>query len=342
MKKTLVTESESKTTRAGTNSPGIRVIVSDNFQYLVRIEDARRSINLTPWLRRKESVHVQVPTHLKQKKERHLSNAEFAAIAAAARTGKNQAATSVTVHALPRGFVVHLDAAGRFSAHRVESDAELKNLLKRAERQFRRLDVTVISSTLQTLRLVYAALPSHAFVLERERLSEIALPAGKSLRSVLVLTNIAGIELAELEKNLAFWSKGISGFRFRHVFGQLTAKRVESSLLGREWDVVIYRGHGAATGKGVYWKLLDGEWLVPPAIAPVYIHSSCLADSELLPLDRLPAPQFITPLTYLADFDDSRLVRQFLERYKASRNVKSALRSAQAEFSQFVLINSAH
>lgn len=337
----LVTESESKTSQGGRKTSGIRVVVSDNFQYLIRIEDALHGHNLTPWLRRKESLLVQVPTHLKAKKVRQLSSAEFAGLAATARTGKNQAAVAVHVHALTPGHAVHVAVPGRFSAHRVYTDAELKSLLKRAERQFGRLEVTVVSATLKTLHLVYALLPSHSLTFERERGSQLAAPGRAPLRSVLVLTNVAGMDLGHLEQNLPFWSKGISGFRFRHVFGQLTAKRVEASLLGREWDLVVYRGHGKATESGLQWKLVDGEWLVPPAIAPVYVHSSCLANSELLPLDSLPAAHFITPLTYLTDFDDSRLVRLFLERYKASRNIQSAIRAAQAEFGQFVLINSA-
>lgn len=335
----LVTESEVRKSHQGRGVSGIRIIVSDDFQHLIRIENRRDGHNFTPWLRRTRSVFIEVPTHLRRKGERRLHATEFFDIVSAARAGKNLASVEVIVHALPQGYVVHIGAPGHFSGHRVLSDAELKSLLRRAERQFKRLHVTVISAFLRTLHVVYAALPAQGFVFGGEGGTRLAPGGARPLRSVLVLTNISGTALGYLEQNLPFWSKGIPGFRFRHLFGQLTARRVESTLLGREWDIVIYRGHSVATENGVVWKLADGDWLVPPAISPLYIHSACLPDSELLPLDKLPSERFVTPLTYLTDFDDSRLVRLLLERYKASGNVHSALRAAQAEYPRFALIS---
>jgi len=153
---------------------------------------------------------------------------------------------------------------------------------------------------------------------------------------VLVLTNIHGAPLVELQKNLDFWSRGGVGVRFRHVFGQLALRRVEPLATGRAWDAIVYRGHAAIKDGALHWCLADGDWRVPHLATSVYLHLACIDDSDSLALAALPAERILMPLRPIIDFDDAELVRIFFERQRMASSFVGAARAVQQKFSQFV------
>ncbi len=337
----LTTESQLRRMKNARRKGGLAVVVSDDFSFLIRIENLFFDWNLTPWIRRKDSVLIDVLQRLKDAAPATLTPGEMRRFVAAARQGPAGEPVEIRIHALQNCYVVHAALKGRIAARVPHTAGELRALLTRFKLKYRNIRLTLVASELTHVTQLFSYNLEAGIVFELERMQELRPRHERQIREVLVFTNIAGPALPELEKNLDFWSKGISGFRFRHIFGQLTRKRVEAVLALKEWDCLIYRGHGVAREGAIAWRLTDGIWILPPFSCSAYLHVSCLANPVDLRLERLPTACVLTPLKPIPDFDDAALVRHFIERYKAAGSVISAVRSVQALYPQFVYLSTA-
>ena len=335
----LVTESQLRRLKTRKGKSGLAAVVSDDFAFLHRIENLFFDWNITPWIRRKDSVAVDVLQRLKDAAPTELTAGEMRKFVSAARQGPAGDAVEIRIQALSDRYVVHASLNGRIAARAPQSAGELRALLTRFKLKYRNIRLTVIAMDLKRVVEIFGYGLDAGIVFELERLQELRPRRERVVREILIFTNIAGGELPELEKNLAFWSRGISGFRFRHIFGQLTQKRVESVLALKEWDCLIYRGHGIARDGAIAWRLADGLWTLPPFLSSLYLHLSCLENPADLLLEKLPTARVMTPLKPLVDFDDSALVKLFIERYNLSASLISAARSVQALYPQFVYLS---
>jgi hypothetical protein len=320
---------------------GLAAVVSDDFSFLIRIENLFFDWNLTPWIRRKDSVSIDVLQRLKDAAPAALTPGEMRKFVGAARQGPAGEPVEIRIHTLQNCYVVHAALKGRIAARVPQTAGELRALLTRFKLKYRNIRITLVGSNLKQLAQVFGYNLEAGIVFELERLQELRPRHERQIREVLVFTNIAGPALPELEKALDFWSKGIPGFRFRHIFGQLTRKRVEAVLALKEWDCLVYRGHGVAREGAIAWQLTDGVWPLPPFTCSAYLHVSCLANPDELRIEKLPTARVLTPLKPIEDFDDAALVRLFIERYKAAGSVVSAVRSVQSLYPQFVYLSTA-
>lgn len=314
--------------------------MSDDFAYLIRIENLFFDWNMTPWIRRKDSVTVDVLQKWKDKSPAELTPGEMRRFIRVAREGPAGEPVEIRVHALEDRYVVHASLRGRVAARSSRTAGELRALLTRFKLKYRNIRITLIATDFKQLTQLFNYKLDAGIIFELERLQELRPRRERQIREVLVFTNIAGSPLPELETNLDFWSKGVQGFRFRHVFGRLTQKRVESVLALKEWDCIVYRGHGVAKEGAISWRLVDGVWSLPPFATGVYLHVSCLANPEDLRLEKLATARVMTPLQAITDFDDAALVRLFIERYRLSGSLISAVQSVQAIYPQFVFLSS--
>lgn len=315
---------------------GIAAIVSDDFAGLICIEALRSRQNLTPWIRRKGSAPVDVRIKLRTSAISQLSAAELRPFIEAARQARGTV-TEVSVHAVNDRYVLHAAAEDGLSALVIKRELPALRKQLRVFRQiFGSYRLTMIAATPRELCDAYKMKLASAITLQGEGVNQRSFRRAREIRDVLVLTNISGPALPMLDANLAFWSKGITGFRFRHVYGQLTRRRVEAALESRDWHLIVYRGHGSS-GKGRFClNLSDGIWPISTMGPALYLHSACLAEPRDLALENLPAKNILTPLEYLPDFDDAALMELLLGRYKATGSLAAALRAVQLRYPQFV------
>lgn len=338
LKYLLLTESAAGA-RKKSRGAGIAAVVSDDLTHLLRIEDLRHCKNLTPWIRRKNSAPVEVRMKFRTKGAHELTATEFRPfINAARRLGRAQ--NEVRVHAVADKYVLHVAGEDLVSASAFDrSFTQLKSELRRLGPILGSFHVTLISDSMAELSELYRLKLATGITLQSERVTTRKTRFRREIRDVLVLTNISGSPLPMLEHALPFWSKGVQGFRFRHVYGQLTRRRVESALERRDWPLVVYRGHGSVADGRLCLDLSDGAFALPQLSTSLYVHSACLAEPEKLLLRNLPAQNILTPLEYLTDFDDSAFMALLLERYQVTGSLPAAIRAVQQIYPQFVWIS---
>lgn len=335
LKYQLLTESHRRSLKKN-KARGIGAIVSDDYSQLLRIENLYFGTNLTPWLRRSGAAPVEVRTKFRAQSENALSQPELRYFIEAARFARSGQA-EVRLHAVADKIVMHVAADDSLSAQVFDRNIlKLRGELRRVRQIHGCFRVTLVSDRFAELTELYKLKLAQGIVLQQERSPERKPRFRREIRDVLVLTNISGAPLPMLDERLNFWSKGLPGFRFRHVYGQLTRRRVEAALDNREWPLIVYRGHGRVSGGRFCLDLADGVYPLEASVAELYVHSACLAEPEKLSLAQLPAQNVITPLEYLADFDDADLVEHLLKRYHATGSVHAAIRAVQQRYSQFV------
>lgn len=317
-------------------SAGITAIFSDDGEFLLRLESSAGQ-NLSPWLRRRDALATEKPLQLLSKRKYAVSRTIFRKLIGQVKAARQQGSADVRVHEIAGMYGLHVASAGRFSTALVEKWGDLRNYLRKICTQMSPVHLTCIGKDLRTVEKLKGIYPDLKIRFNEEYFSLNAVT--KTLRSVLVLTNLSGPALPWLGLGLEFWSKGLQGFRFRHIYGQLSERRFENTLLGQHWDLIVYRGHAEVHAGSIAWLTPAGLYTVPAGIASAYIHSACLPGVGQLSLKSLPAAHVLAPTTYLADFDDSALVKFFLTRYKSSAQVESAFDAVQDEYSQFLAIH---
>lgn len=333
----LLTESQFLAKEKASARSGIAAVVSEDFQFLLRIHNLGKNRNLTPWLRRRQSLRADVPLRLQDKTVQQLRVHELVPFIQAARRGVTTEPVEIRIHSLGDRSVVHTEQAGFLSAETVQTDSsEFRSMLAALRKKYRSVRLTVLGKNLATMKRIIGFGLQLPVSFYREGMARPDLENPREMREVLVLSNISGAPLAHVGKHLDFWSRGIPGFRFRHIFGQLTRKRVEGAMVQRAWDCIIYRGHGRARSGGIYLELSDGLWKVPRLVSALYIHLACLTNFHKLELDDLPAPRLVTPVSLLPDFEDRRLVEIFFDRYKVSGSIDLSMRALQNQFPQFM------
>ncbi|HRP68423.1 MAG TPA: hypothetical protein PLY93_02735 [Turneriella sp.] len=315
---------------------GLYVVVSDDFRYLLRIENTYKKANLTPWLRRKDTATLEIPHRLKKNTPVPIDIHHMRNFITCARKGLAGDGVEVRIHAHLRRFIVHASHQGAIAVRVVETLGELKALLTRFKLKYQNIRVALIDRDFTNIVAIFRFRLGLSLFFELERLFDLRLPRVRTIREVLVLTNLAHGGIDALQTNLPFWSKGILGFRFRHVYGNLDKRRVEEMITQKQWDLLLYRGHAVVEKGCIHWRLADGNFKVPELNTLLYFHLSCLPNPEKLRLDKIPATQLLTTLAVVEDFDDALLVDNFLTRYKLSMNIRSAMRSLQQEYPQFV------
>jgi len=319
---------------------GIAAVLSDDSEALLRIENIGPRKNLTPWLRRRDSVPVHVPGRLKGLGPKGLSQADMRKFTVAARRGPEGECVEVRIHAMDDRFVVHAELGGSLASRVVPAaGGELRVLLTRLSLKYGKIHLTLIGSSLERLAQIAEYGINAGLSFEYERMRDLRQGRDRSIREVLVLTNIYGERLPELDHNLPFWSRGVVGYRFRHIYGNLTRKRAEAAVALKKWDCLIYRGHGRAEQGSIAWNLADGVWNVPPLTGGAYLHLSCLGNIGALKIDRLPAGYILTPLRRVEDFDDAAMVRLFLEKYRTTGSLASTVRTVQGLNPEFACIS---
>lgn len=335
----LLTESGFLAKHKSPARTGIAAVVTDDFLYLLRIQNLNKNRNLTPWVRRRQSVPVDIPLRLHKSSAQRVQAHDLGPLIQAARQGVTAEPVEIRVHSLGDRSVVHTEQAGFLSAETVQTDSsEFRALLAALRKKYRTVRLTVLGKNLATLKRILGFGLKLPVAFYREGLAKLDLANPREFREVLVLSNVSGAPLPHVEKHLDFWSRGVPGFRFRHIFGQLTRKRVEAAIHQREWDCIIYRGHGRARTGGIHLELADGLWKVPRLACSLYIHLACLTNFHKLELEDLPAARMVTPVDLLPDFEDRRLIEVLFERYRISGSIDLAVRALQHHFPQFAAI----
>jgi hypothetical protein len=330
---------ESQYARSGlAQRKGIAAIVTDDYTNLLRIERLQSGRNLTPWLRRRHALAVSIADRLRSARPRLLEPHTLRELVRLARYGLPDDEVAVTIHATAGHYVVHAGLAGTVAARVIPArPAELHVLLSRLKLRYGRLRITIIDRSCELLSLIRSFGLGCGLVLEAERMADLAREREREVRDILVVTSLNGPELPQLMENLDFWSRGPGGCRFRHIYGQLTARRAGSALARRKWDMIIYRGHGQVIDGRICWQA-DEPWPVPHGIGGIYLHLSCLDSTHLLDLSQLPAGRVMTPLSRIADFQDADFVRELITRLQKSGNFMSSARTLQRSYPDFAVI----
>lgn len=317
---------------------GIAAIVRDDYTSLLRLERLKSARNLTPWLRRRHGLVVTIADRLRGARPRQVEIHVLRELVRLARYGLPDDEIAVTIHATADRYVVHAEFGGSVAARVVPArSAELRVLLSRLKLRYGRLRITIIDRSCELLSQVRSFGLECGLVLEAERMTDLVRGREREIRDILVVTNLNGPALPQLMDNLDFWSRGPGGCRFRHIYGQLTARRAESALARRHWDMVIYRGHGQVIDGRICWQA-DNPWPVPPGIGDTYLHLSCLDSPHLLDIAQLPAGRVMTPLGLVSDFQDAGFVRELITRLQKSGNFMSSARALQRAYSDFAVI----
>lgn len=319
---------------------GVALVVSDDYTSLLRIENLAKAHNLTPWLRRRAGIPVSIAEKWRSVQFRPVMSSAVRPLIRQARYGAFTDEIAVIIHVLSDRYVVHAFAgSGGHIAARVlpARAADLRVLLSRLKLRYGHLQLTVIDRSAELLDALVKFGFGSRLLLEAERLAELVQGREKALRDVLVVTNLNGPELPVLLENLGFWSRGPGGCRFRHVYGQLTARRAEKALTQRHWDLIIYRGHAHIVDGRIAW-LAEAPWALPSGVCRIYMHLACLDTPEKLDLAQLPAPKVMTPLSLVSDFNDADFVREFLVRHQKSGSFLGAARAVQKTYPHFALL----
>ncbi|MBV6494736.1 MAG: hypothetical protein LDLANPLL_02773 [Turneriella sp.] len=290
-------------------------------------------------MRRKDALTINVPIRMQQDKSIPLTVREMKEFTTLARQGAINDAIDIRIHAHMQRFFAHAAYKGAIASRVAQGLGELRAILTRWKMKYKKIHITLIDTDLANAVAIFRFGLNHGIYFELERVFDLRIERVREIREVLVLTNIADNNLQALQTNLPFWSKGIPGFRFRHIFGALTKKRVENILANKAWDLVIYRGHATVDKASINWRLSDGTWKVIPLGHSLYFHLSCIPEAEKLRIEKLPSTQLLAPLSPIEDFDDVPLVETFLERYKFSNSIRSAVRSIQDKFPQFLFFS---
>lgn len=317
---------------------GVAAIVTDDYTSLLRIEHLGAARNLTPWLRRRHGLGVTVADRLRSTRPRQVEIHTMRELVRLARYGQPDDEIAVTVHATADRYVVHAELGGAIAARVVPArPAELRVLLSRLKLRYGRLRVTIIDRSCGLLSHIRSFGLDCPLVLEAERMADLVRGREREIRDILVVTNLNGPALPQLMENLDFWSRGPGGCRFRHIYGQLTARRAETALARRHWDMVIYRGHGQVLDGRICWQA-EVPWPLPHGVAGAYLHLSCLDTPELLDITQLPAGRVMTPLSVIEDFQDAGFVRELITRLQKSGNFMSSARALQRSYHDFAVI----
>jgi hypothetical protein len=317
---------------------GIAAIVTEDYTALLRIEHLQTAHNLTPWLRRRQGVSVTIADRLRGTRPRQIEIPTMRELMRLARYGAPNDEVAVTIHATSGIYVVHAECGGKIAARVIPArSAELRVVLSRLKLRYGKLRITIIDRSCELLSQVRSFGFECGLVLEAERMTDLVRGREREVRDILVITNLNGPELPHLLENLEFWSRGPGGCRFRHIYGQLAARRAESALARRHWDMIIYRGHGQVVEGRICWQT-DAPWTVPHGISDIYLHLSCLDAPERLDLSQLPAGRVMTPLTLIPDFEDATFVRELITRLQKSGNFMSSARALQRAYPEFAVI----
>lgn len=317
---------------------GVAAIVTDDYTSLLRLEQLKQARNLTPWLRRRHGLAVTIADRLRSLRPRQVEIHVLREIVRLARYGLPDDEIAVTIHATADRYVVHAELGGAIAARVVPArTAELRVLLSRLKLRYGRLRITIIDRSCGLLSQIRSFGLDCGLVLEAERMADLVRGRERETRDILVVTNLNGPELPQLMENLDFWSRGPGGCRFRHIYGQLTARRAENAVTRRHWDMVIYRGHGQVIDGRICW-LAENAWPVPPGIGDTYLHLACLDSPQLLDMAHLPAGRVMTPLSLIPDFQDATFVRELITRLQKSGNFMSSARALQRTYSDFAVI----
>lgn len=318
---------------------GIVALVTDDATTLLGIFAIRSGRSLTPWLRRRNALPFTLREKDKGAKFVELDSFTMRTYILLARSGSRDERPHAIIHRTLERFVVHITLGGRTAARLIPAKAlELQILLNRISLRHGPLDITLVGRTLQDVPLMNQIRLKTSWVFETERLDNLESGRFRHARDVLVVTNLHGEKLPHLDNDLPFWSRGPKGCRFRHVYGNMTQKRVESAVSQNSWDLIIYRGHGVVVDGLIAWKLADSTWQLPKDLTAFYLHLSCLADAHLLDLEKLPAKFVLTPLRVLEDFDDTTLVRDLIERIQKSGNLVRSVRQIQQTYPDFIFL----
>ncbi|GAB4427614.1 MAG: hypothetical protein OHK0011_09560 [Turneriella sp.] len=321
-----------------TQRTGVAAIITDDYTSLLRVERLRSARNLTPWLRRRHGLGVTIADRLRSIRPRNVEVHILRELVQLARYGLPDDEIAVTIHATADRYVVHAELGGAIAARVVPArPAELRVLLSRLKLRYGRLRITIIDRTCGLLSQIRSFGLDCGLVLEAERMTDLVRGREREVRDILVVTNLNGPALPQLMENLDFWSRGPGGCRFRHIYGQLTARRAESALVRRHWDMVIYRGHGQVIDGRISWQA-EAPWPLPQGVAGVYLHLSCLDAPQLLDLAQLPAGRVMTPLGVIEDFQDAHFVRELITRLQKSGSFMKSARALQRTYKDFTVI----
>ncbi|MFZ5630400.1 MAG: hypothetical protein ACOY5B_14815 [Spirochaetota bacterium] len=313
-------------------------IVTDDYTSLLRVERLRSARNLTPWLRRRHGLGVTIADRLRSIRPRQVEVHILRELVRLARYGLPDDEIAVTIHATADRYVVHAELGGAIAARVVPArPAELRVLLSRLKLRYGRLRITIIDRTCGLLSQIRSFGLDCGLVLEAERMTDLVRGRERETRDILVVTNLNGPALPQLMENLDFWSRGPGGCRFRHIYGQLTARRAESALARRHWDMVVYRGHGQVIDGRICWQA-EAPWPLPHGIGGAYLHLSCLDSPQLLDLAQLPAGRVMTPLSVIEDFQDADFVRELITRLQKSGSFLSSARALHRTYKDFAVI----
>lgn len=153
----------------------------------------------------------------------------------------------------------------------------------------------------------------------------------KQIKRILVFTNLNGEFLENLNTQIDFWSRGETGFIWKHVYGKLSSNQLKK-ITRNHFDMVIYRGHSRILNRKITWPLAEGD--VPmdqffsESFIPNYIHLACNEMDEARELESYPFDLGMMPVTFLPDMDYSVIVRKLLQNIEKSHSVLDSMRKA--------------
>lgn len=138
------------------------------------------------------------------------------------------------------------------------------------------------------------------------------------IRNVMVVTSLIGKPLQNLGQNLEFWSKGVTGYHWRHFYGKPDAKRLDTALQTAKPDAVIFRGHGFVSRGKLCWEIEGGLYFPKFNRRTLYVHLSCLDKKDTEALKELPAGLNLVPLNVYPDMDDTEDIRRLFTEIKSA------------------------
>lgn len=174
-------------------------------------------------------------------------------------------------------------------------------------------DIVYFSDFYVAAALVYGLNWNHKTILVPYRKGafrdEVVWP---KIERVLVLTNISGEPLPQLLQNTEYWTKGMRGFVWRHIYGELSMERLLPIFSKNErYDLIVYRGHSYLRDGKIY--IPDGDFPVEKLPAKFYLHLSCMDYGKQKKFIVFPARWNFLPAFRLLDFDDKTFLENFLK-----------------------------
>ncbi|MDH5717989.1 MAG: hypothetical protein OEZ22_10160 [Spirochaetia bacterium] len=141
----------------------------------------------------------------------------------------------------------------------------------------------------------------------------------KSIRRILIITNLNGKPLSNLLNAEIFKTYENANFSIKHISGTFSYDRFSQLFdenYNLKYDLIIYRGHAYIENKKICWPAKEKNYILKSHMVNYMIHLGCIPITEKNELSELPFYSGIMPYSLLPDKNYTNFILQILKYIK--------------------------